>query len=79
VNTVPSTATFAIMAIFNLCGACNAILLLTTHPESGLFSRFNHDDMGFTPSSTPLQPREISASDSTVEVEEYNLGRLPSH
>ena len=78
VNTVPSAATFAVMAIFSLSGACNAILLLTTRPESGLFSRFNHDDMGFAPSSVPLQPMEISASGSTVEVEENNIGRLPS-
>jgi len=79
VNTVPSAATFAVMAIFSLSGTFNAILLLTTRPESGLFSRFNHDDMSFAPSSAPLLSREISASDSTVEVEEYNLGRLPSH
>jgi len=71
VNTVPSAATLAVMAIFSLSGACNAILLLTTRPESGLFSRFNHDNTGSAPSSTPLvQPREISASDSTVKVEE---------
>lgn len=68
VNTVPSAATLAVMAIFSLSGACNAILLLTTRPESGLFSRFNYDDTSF---------REISASD--VEVEEYDSGRLPSH
>ena len=79
VNTVPSAATFAVMAIFSLSGACNAILLLTTRPKSGLFSRLNHDDTGFAPSSAPLQPRQTSASDSTVGVEEYNLGRLPSH
>ena len=78
VNTVPSAATFAVMAIFSLSGACNAILLLTTRPESGLFSRINDDDMGLAPSSVPLQPMEISASNSTVGVEENNLGRLPT-
>ena len=78
VNTIPSAATFAVMAIFSLSGACNAILLLTTRPESGLFSRIDNDDMGLAPPSMPLQPMGISASGSTVEVEENDLGRLPS-
>jgi hypothetical protein len=65
------------MAIFNLSGACNAILLLTTRPKSGLFSRFNYDMDFALASSAPLQPRETSNSDSTIGVEEYNLGRLP--
>lgn len=78
VNTIPPAATFAVMTIFSLSGACNAILLLKTRPESGLFSRINHDDMGFAPSSVPLQPRGISALDSTVEAEDNVLGRLPS-
>jgi len=77
VNTVPPAATFAAMAIFNLSGACNAILLLTTRPKSGLFSRFNYDMDFALASSAPLQPRETSNSDSTIGVEEYNLGRLP--
>ena len=68
VNTVPSAATLTVMAIFSLSGACNAILLLTTRPRSGLFSRSDYDDTGF---------REVLASD--VEVEEYNTGILPSH
>ena len=53
------------------------ILILRMRLLSGLFARINNPDTGFAPSSTPLQRREISASDSTVEVKEYNLGRLP--
>jgi hypothetical protein len=78
VNTVPSAATFAVMAIFSLSGACNTILLLTTRPDAGLFSKFNYDDMDFAPATVPLQPRGILAADSTVEVQENDHGRLPS-
>ncbi|KIK09764.1 hypothetical protein K443DRAFT_671089, partial [Laccaria amethystina LaAM-08-1] len=73
---VHHAATFASVITFGLSGACNAILLLTTRPESGLFSRPKHDDMGFAPSSPPLQPK---ASRSNINAEEeYELGRLPA-
>ncbi|KIK09770.1 hypothetical protein K443DRAFT_671094 [Laccaria amethystina LaAM-08-1] len=78
-NHVPPAATFASITIFGLSGACNAILLLTTRPESGLFSRLNRDDMGFAPSSPPLQPKEFADSGSNINAdEELELGRLPS-
>jgi len=78
-NHVPPAATFASITIFGLSGACNAILLLTTRPESGLFSRLNRDDMGFAPSSPPLQPKEFADSGSNINAdEEHELGRLPS-
>ena len=78
-NHVPPAATFASITIFGLSGACNAVLLLTTRPESGLFSRLSRDDMGFAPSSPQLQPKEFAASGSNIDVEEeHELGRLPS-
>ena len=77
-TTVPPPATFAAIILFGLSGTCNTILLLTTRPESGLFTRINDSETGFAPSSPPLQPKEILASGSIIEVEEYNLGRLPS-
>jgi len=78
-NHVPPAATFASITIFGLSGACNAILLLTTRPESGLFSRLNRDDTGFAPSSPPLQVKEFAASRSNFDAEEeLELGRLPS-
>lgn len=80
-NHVPPAATFASSIIFGLSGACNAILLLTTRPEAGLFSRLNRDDMGSAPSSPPLQPKEFAASSSGSNVdhaeEEHELGQLP--
>jgi hypothetical protein len=76
---VPPAASFASVAIFGLSGACNAILLLTTRPEAGLFSRLNRDDMGLAPASPPLQPKEFAASGSNINAdEEHELGRLPS-
>ena len=75
-SPVPPAATFAAVMLFGLSGTCNTILLLTTRPESGLFTRTNDSETGFAPSSTPLQPREILASDSTVEVKENDLGTL---
>jgi len=77
-NTVPAPVTFFAIILFGLSGTCNTILLLTTRPESGLFTRINDFDTGFAPSSPPLQPKEILASGSIIEVEEYDLGRLPS-
>lgn len=78
-NHVPPAATFASITIFGLSGACNAVLLLTTRPESGLFSRLNRDDEGFAPSSPPLQPKQFAASGSNIDAEEeHELGRLPS-
>ena len=76
---IPPAAIFACVAIFGLSGACNAILLLTTRPEAGLFSKLDHDDVGFAPSSPPLQPKQIAVSGSNIDAgEEHELGRLPS-
>ena len=75
---IPPAAVFASSAIFGLSGVCDAILLLTTRPEAGLFSRLVRDDVGFAPSSPPLGLKEFAASGSNVDVEEHELGRLPS-
>ena len=74
-HEVPSAATFATDAVFGLSGFINAILLVTTRPESGLFGQ-----LMFTP---PAKPPSIVESEDQVDNgemagDDYMLGRLPS-
>jgi len=80
VNPIPAeyTSNFVALALFGLSGFLNAILLLTTRPQSGLFGR-----LMFTSEARPPSPLLM-----TVELQEVNLrqedpedaqnfGRLP--
>jgi hypothetical protein len=76
-NRVPSAATFAVVAIYGLSGACNVILLLTTRPDSTLFCKFKTLTAGRAPS---LHSQGHSSHNLTEngEGEDVGLGRLPS-
>ena len=77
-NSVSGTATFAVVAIYGLSGACNAVLLLTTRPESELFSKPTLYAAGRAPSplgACSIQNDFDNSGSTDVEVE---LGRLPS-
>jgi len=77
-NHVPSTATFAVVAIYGLSGACNVVLLLTTRPGSTLFCNFKRLTAGHA--SSLCNSLEQSSCDLTEngEGEDIGLGRLPS-
>ncbi|KAF8971116.1 hypothetical protein BDZ97DRAFT_2054852 [Flammula alnicola] len=80
-NSVSGTATFAVTALYGLSGACNVVLLLTTRPESVLFSK----PMDLTSDSgrAPSLLMEEARSTQEVMIKEQDkgdtgLGRLPS-
>ncbi|KAJ3517235.1 hypothetical protein NLJ89_g633 [Agrocybe chaxingu] len=63
-NHVPPAATFLAVAIYNLSGFGNVILLLTTKPDAELFGRPTNFASGRAPS--PLLPSDASALSATV-------------
>jgi len=76
VNHVPSTAIFAVAAIYRLSGACDVVLLLSTRPESALFGKPKRFASG-----RALSRRNSQEHSSSLEDEGDNdveLGRLPS-
>jgi len=77
-NHVPSTATLAVAAIYGLSGACNVVLLLTTRPDSGLFSNFKLLTAGCAPSLRNLEEQSSHNLTEDGDGEDIGLGRLPS-
>ncbi|KAF8971117.1 hypothetical protein BDZ97DRAFT_1651830 [Flammula alnicola] len=83
-NSVSGTATFAVTALYGLSGACNVVLLLTTRPESVLFSKPMHFTSGRAPSLLMEElTHEEGHSSHAEEVEgqdkgDIGFGRLPS-
>jgi len=76
-NRVPSTATFAVVALYSLSGACNVVLLLTTRPDSLLFCKFTRLTAIRAPSPRN-SPGQSSHNLTENEGGEGNIGRLPS-
>jgi hypothetical protein len=76
VEHVPSTATFAVAAIFSLSGACNVVLLLTTRPDSVLFGKPMGSTSGHAPSLRNSQEHSLHNMGSNLDDED--IGRLPS-
>lgn len=77
-NSVSGTATFAVVAIYGLSGACNAVLLLTTRPESELFSKPTLYAAGRAPSPLGGYSMQNDFDQSGSTDAEVELGRLPS-
>ena len=77
---VPSAATLAVDTLFNLSGAVNVLLLLTTRPDSALFGKQAHFSTGQAPGFQ--QSTEILEADSFNQEgqrgDEAELGELPS-
>ena len=80
VNPTPAESNLAVLAIFGLSGFLNAILLLTTRPQSGLFGR-----LMFTSEARPPLPLSMTVELPLVHGENLrqededaqNFGRLP--
>ena len=81
VNPTPAEFNLAVLAIFGLSGFLNAILLLTTRPQSGLFGK-----LMFTTEARPPSPLSMTMELPLVRGENLrhedpedaqNFGRLP--
>ncbi|KAF9482233.1 hypothetical protein BDN70DRAFT_801951 [Pholiota conissans] len=86
-DSVSSTGTFVVTTIFGLSGAANAVLLLTTRPNSGLFSKTIEFTSGRAPSVLmqelgPMHDQNYSdradGSEYHTHDDDSGLGRLPS-
>jgi len=75
VNHIPSTAIFAVTAIYSLSGICNVVLLLTTRPDSVLFGKAKHSASGYALSRRNSQEHSSPKGEGGEDVE---LGTLPS-
>ncbi|KAF6763252.1 hypothetical protein DFP72DRAFT_841367 [Ephemerocybe angulata] len=90
VSTIPSSATFACVAILSISGACNVLLLLTTRPDTVLFGRgTDRDGMAPAPGlpdvqqDVHLQQHEIHhmaerSTSKTVDSDTESVGKLPA-
>ena len=93
-GTAPGTATFIILCIFGLSGACNVVLFLTTRPNAVLFGRVVTEGYGTGRAPSLLsEDRQSIRDNENTDVneegtnsvnqekegsEEAQLGRLPS-
>ncbi|KAF5338492.1 hypothetical protein D9611_013243 [Ephemerocybe angulata] len=90
VSTIPSSATFACVAILSISGACNVLLLLTTRPDTVLFGRgTDRDGMAPAPGLPDVQQdvhhqqHEVHhmaerSTSKTVDSDTESVGRLPA-
>lgn len=91
-GSVPGTATFIILCIYGLSGACNVVLFLTTRPNVELFGRVMTEaySAGRAPSLLSEDRQSIrgntyanvnegtEAGQEKEDSEDVQLGRLPS-
>jgi len=77
---VPSAATLAADTLFNLSGAVNVLLLLTTRPDSALFGNQAHFSTGQVPGFRQFTENlEVDLfNQESQSRDEAELGELPS-
>lgn len=79
VNPTPAESNFGVLALFGLSGFLNAILLLTTRPQSGLFGKLMFTSEARPPSPPMAEVPYVQEENlwQAVPEDAQSLGRLP--